>query len=207
MCDAESAQPTDGGGLTELEAQAWGALMRAHAGLVRDLDADLRAAHGLALGDFKILTLLNRESCRPVRMAALAGSTLLTPSGLSRAIERLEARQLVRRDRCPEDRRGTLAQLTESGAALLDTAGLTHSGTIRKRFIQRLTLGQLQALAGALLSVLAEESDPYCLTALARRHSHTGRLKGRERNLGRSRRGANSTFGISSQPIVRLLVD
>jgi DNA-binding MarR family transcriptional regulator len=165
MCDADSAQPRGEEPLAELEAQAWGVLTRAHAALVRGLDADLRTAHGLALGDFAILTLLNRESCRPLRMAALADSALLSPSGLSRAIERLESRRLVRRDRCPDDGRGTLAQLTESGAALLETAGSTHAGAIRKRFLQRLTLEQLETLTETLLSVLTDDSDGCCPAA------------------------------------------
>jgi len=167
MCDADSVQPR-GEELGELEAQAWGGLMRAHAALVRGLDADLRAAHGLALGDFAILALLKQESCQPLRMAELADSALLSPSGLSRAIERLESRRLVRRDRCPDDRRGTLAQLTGSGAALLETAGSTHAGAIRKRFLQRLTLEQLETLTAALHSVLANDSDACCLAASPR---------------------------------------
>jgi DNA-binding MarR family transcriptional regulator len=158
MVDAHPDQPPGEGGLTELEANAWSVLLKAHAALVRGLDADLRAAHGLPLADFEILTLLNRESCQPLRMAALADSSLLSPSGLSRAIERLEVRKLVRRDRCPEDRRGTLAQLTEFGAALLATAGSTHTQAIRERYLRRLTLEQLQVLSDALQSVLAEES-------------------------------------------------
>ena len=162
MCHSESAQPRDDNELAELEAQAWDVLMRAHAALVRGLDADLRTAHGLALGDFEILTLLKREACPPLRMAALADSALLSPSGLSRAIERLESRRLVLRYRCPDDRRGTLAQLTESGAELLETAGSTHSGAIRKRFLQRLTSMQLETLTETLLSVLTYESNVCC---------------------------------------------
>ena len=50
-----------------------------------------------------------------MRMAALADRVLLSPSGLSRAVERLEARGLVRRIPCAEDRRGSYAALTESG--------------------------------------------------------------------------------------------
>lgn len=181
MCDAESAQPRDDNELAELEVHAWDVLMRAHAALVRGLDADLRTAHGLALGDFEILTLLNRESCQPLRMAALADSALLSPSGLSRAIERLESRRLVRRDRCPDDRRGTLAQLTESGAALLDTASSTHAGAIRKRFLQRLTPMQLETLTETLLSVLTNDSDACCPAA-----SEVGVARGENTTEGNS---------------------
>src|SRR4051794_21616466 len=102
MFDVDSTQRSNDGGLSPSEAVAWSALLKAHAALARGLDADLRAAHGLALADFEILSLLDREPCQPLRMAALANSALLSPSGLSRAVERLEARGLVQRNRCPE---------------------------------------------------------------------------------------------------------
>ena len=146
-------------GLTPPEAVAWSAFLKVHVALARGLDADLRAEHGLPLADFEILSLLNRESCQPVRMAALADSALLSPSGLSRAIERLEARNLVRRDRCPDDRRGTLALLTETGARLVEAASVTHASAIRRRFLDRLSPEQLSTLAEAFGSVLVGESD------------------------------------------------
>jgi len=158
MHDAASIQPSRDEGLTELEAQVWVSLLKAHAALVRGLDSDLQAAHGLALGDFEILRLLSHESCQSFRMAALADSALLSPSGLSRAISRLETRQLVRRDRCPHDRRGTLAQLTESGAALLQEAGSTHTSAIRERFLYLLSPQQIQQLHDALQRVLVVDA-------------------------------------------------
>jgi DNA-binding MarR family transcriptional regulator len=146
-------------GLTRPERAVWSALLKAHDTLVRGLDADMRHAHGLTLGDFEILSLLNHEPCQPLRMAALAGSALLSPSGLSRAVERLEARKLVRRDRCPDDRRGTLALLTESGASMLEAARSTHARAVRRRFLRRLTPEELAVLSLALQSVLAGEGD------------------------------------------------
>jgi DNA-binding MarR family transcriptional regulator len=168
MANAGAAQPQGDGGLTPQEAITWERFVKAHAALARGLDADLRAAHGLPLCDFEILSLLNREACQPVRMAALADSALLSPSGLSRAVERLEARSLVRRDRCPNDRRGTLALLTESGAALVEAASATHASAIRRRFLQRLTPAQLIALTEGFHLVLAEETGS-CSTWLGPR--------------------------------------
>ena len=72
-------------------------------------------------------------------MAALADTVLLSPSGLSRAVERLEKRGLVQRIPCTEDRRGAYAALTESGSDLVRTAGATHAAGIRRRFLDRLT--------------------------------------------------------------------
>jgi DNA-binding MarR family transcriptional regulator len=174
MSDLDSIQSTGGGNLTTQEALAWNAFLKAHAAVVRGLDVDLRAAHGLTLGDFEILMLLGRDSCQPLRMTALADSALLSPSGLSRAIERLEARQLVRRDRCPEDRRGILAQLTETGAALMETASTTQAGAVRRRFLQRLTPRQLELLTEAWQSVLVWE-DGSCYSCSGLHQDEAGR--------------------------------
>ena len=79
-------------------------------------------------------------------MAALADMVLLSPSGLSRAIERLEARGLVQRIPCTEDRRGSYAALTESGIDLVRIAGATHAAGIRRRFLDRLTPAETRSL-------------------------------------------------------------
>jgi DNA-binding MarR family transcriptional regulator len=88
------------------EFALWAGFLQTHAALAQRLDAELRAAHGLPLSEFEILLWLGKGPCERMRMAALAESVPLSPSGVSRAVERLEGRGLVRRDRCREDRRG-----------------------------------------------------------------------------------------------------
>ena len=88
-------------------------------------------------------------------MAALADTVLLSPSGLSRAVERLETRGLVQRMPCAEDRRGAYAALTESGRDLVRTAGATHAAGIRRSLPRSIDVardavadGDLEPLAG-----------------------------------------------------------
>jgi DNA-binding MarR family transcriptional regulator len=150
---ALAALPADG--LAAAELAVWGGFVQAHAVLARELDAELRAAHGLPLTDFAILLWLSRGSCERRRMAALADSVLLSPSGLSRAVERLQARGLVRRARCADDRRGAYATLTEAGVALFRAASATHAAVIRRRFLDRLTPEEQRSFAGAWRRVLA----------------------------------------------------
>ena len=140
MCDA-SGRPVSSplADLSSEEFAIWAGFLQTHATLVRGLDADLRAAHGLPLTDFEILLWLTNRPCEGMRMAALADTVLLSPSGLSRAVERLEKRGLVQRIPCTEDRRGAYAALTESGSNLVRTAGATHAAGIRRRFLDRLT--------------------------------------------------------------------
>ena len=147
MCDAPS-RPA-GSPLADLsheEFAIWAGFLHTHAVLVRDLDADLRAAYGLPLTDFEILLWLANRPCEGMRMAVLADTVLLSPSGLSRAVERLEARGLVQRIPCTDDRRGSYAALTEPGIDLVRIAGVTHAAGIRRRFLDRLTPGEMRSL-------------------------------------------------------------
>jgi DNA-binding MarR family transcriptional regulator len=136
------------------ELALWTGFLQAHAALARELDADLRAAHGLALSDFEVLLGLERGSCPQMRMAALADAVLLSPSGLSRAVERLQARGLVCRVPCPDDRRGAFAVLTDAGSRLVRAAGATHAAGIRRRYLDNLSTAE-RAILVALWQRLA----------------------------------------------------
>jgi DNA-binding MarR family transcriptional regulator len=143
------------GDLSQEEFMVWAGFVQAHAAIARGLDADLRAAHGLALSEFEILLWLSHESCARMRMAELADTVQLSPSGLSRAVERLEARGLVTRHRFADDRRGAFAKLTASGIDLLQRAGATQAAGIRRLFLEYLTPEDLQAFGPAWMRVLA----------------------------------------------------
>ena len=162
MCDA-SRRPARSplAGLSSEEFTVWAGFLQSHAALARDLDADLRAAHGLPLTDFEILLWLANRPCERMRMAALADSVLLSPSGLSRAVERLEARGLVRRIPCTDDRRGSYAALTEPGINLVRIAGATHAAGIRHRFLDRLTPEETRSLK-AIWDRLLAGNDSRC---------------------------------------------
>ena len=137
------------------EFAVWAGFLQSHAALARELDADLQAAHGLPLTEFEILLWLSNRPCERMRMAALADTVLLSPSGLSRAVERLEARGLVQRIPCTEDRRGSYAALTESGIDLVRLAGATHAEGIRRRFLDRMTPAETRLLAAVWDRLLA----------------------------------------------------
>jgi len=171
------------------ESAVWAGLLQTHAALARELDTDLRAAHGLPLTDFQILRWLADRLCEGMRMAALADTVLLSPSGLSRAIERLEARGLVQRIRCTEDRRGSYAALTESGIDLVRIAGSTHAAGIRRRFLDRLTLAETQSLKAIWDRLLAgkEQGSPQPETlAGATDDGRTAAGAGKTRRIGRN---------------------
>ena len=171
------------------ESAVWAGLLQTHAALARELDTDLRAAHGLPLPDFQILRWLANQPCEGMRMAALAEMVLLSPSGLSRAIERLEARGLVQRIPCPEDRRGSYAALTESGIDLVRMAGATHAAGIRRRFLDRLTPAETRSLKAIWDRLLAgkERCSPQPETQVgATDDARTAAGAGKTRRIGRN---------------------
>jgi DNA-binding MarR family transcriptional regulator len=158
MCGATGSPLAD---LSDEEFAVWSGFLQTHAALARELDADLRAAHGLLLTDFEILLWLANRPCERMRMTALADTVLLSPSGLSRAVERLETRGLVRRIPCPEDRRGSYAALTDPGIDLVRTASRTHAASIRRCFLDRLTRDEQRILVGTWERLVAG-SEPTC---------------------------------------------
>jgi DNA-binding MarR family transcriptional regulator len=118
---------------------AWMGMLRVHERLLHELDAELERTHGLSLAEFDVLSQLEAATDHRMRMADLAEAVLLTRSGISRLVDRLEVRGLVERSRCPSDARGLNAALTDAGAALLAEASITHLAGVRERFTERLS--------------------------------------------------------------------
>lgn len=144
------------GSLIPREQAAWRGLLRAHAHLWQQMDARLKAAHGLTLGDYDLLVVLDEAPSGRARMSELAGATLMSSGGLTRRVERLERRGLVRRERCADDGRGQEARLTGSGHALLADARATHRADIRARFLAHLSADEQTRLGGIWERLLAE---------------------------------------------------
>ena len=125
---------------------AWTGLVRVHERLMHELDAELQRTHDISLGEFDVLLQLSEAPDRRMRMADLAESVLLTRSGVSRLVDRLESRGLVERARCPSDARGLNASLTDAGGALLAEAAVTHLAGVRSRFTERLAADDVARL-------------------------------------------------------------
>jgi DNA-binding MarR family transcriptional regulator len=140
--------------LSSLELAAWRGLLRVHAQLVRELDDELQQAHGLTLHEYEVLLTLEAAPERQLRMTDLAGSVLLSQSGLTRLVDRLERDGLVLRERCADDRRGLLARLTDRGYTRLQSARATHLAGVRERFLSRVTEQELAELAAVWERVL-----------------------------------------------------
>ncbi|MDH2416268.1 MarR family transcriptional regulator [Nocardioides sp. CER19] len=133
------------------------------------LDAQLRRDAGLTHFDYYVLAMLAEAQERTLRMTDLARRTNATPPRLSHVMKRLEARGLVRRIPCPEDRRATDAQLTDVGWARLVAAAPGHVSFVRHHVIDALTPEQLTQLA-AIADAVLQRVDPEGAFAELGRH-------------------------------------
>jgi len=142
---------------------AWVRLLRAHATLVRRMDANLLAEHELTINDYEVLLALSRAEDRRMRRVDLAGTVLLTQSGITRLLHGLERSGLVARASCPTDRRVVYAELTDNGHQRLRDASTTHLDDIRSLFAARFSDEELAALDELLGRVVeGAQADESC---------------------------------------------
>jgi len=153
---AGACAPKAEDGASSLEGvalEAWRSYLQSHATIVRLLDAELISEHGITTRDYEVLLYLAQSPDRRLPMSALAESTMLTRSGITRLVDGLVAGGFIERVSCPNDARVSYAQLTDEGFEKLRDAGCTHVGSIRRLFLEHFDVdetGQLAALLGRL---------------------------------------------------------
>src|SRR5436190_16578790 len=135
--------------------EAWSALLRAHATLIRRLDTELERETGLALADFDVLAQLARAHGE-LRITELADRALISRSGMSRRVARLVDEGLVRRDRARSDARGVVVALTPAGMARLGETAPVHARGVSELFVARLDDQELALLERALNKVIVD---------------------------------------------------
>ena len=136
--------------------EAWRALLVTHAALVRRLNEELEDERGLPLPWYEVLLHLNEAPEGSLRMGDLARRALLTPSGLTRLVDRMETAGLVERRACGTDRRGSWATLTPAGRKKLKEASPVHVRGVHQYFARHLTKDEAKTLAKALDKMLAD---------------------------------------------------
>jgi DNA-binding MarR family transcriptional regulator len=134
---------------------AWRALLETHAAVTELLARELVAERGLPLSRYDVLLNLAEAPGGRLRMQELSGSVLLSKSGLSRLVDRMEEAGLVRRERCEDDRRGWFTVLTEQGRSALRRAAPIHLRGIQEHFARHLDDEEARVLATALARVSA----------------------------------------------------
>jgi DNA-binding MarR family transcriptional regulator len=141
---------------------AFGNLLGAHATLTRELSAALVASHGLTINDYGCLLLLSRAGEEGMRRIDLANQLQLSPSGITRLLDRLEDQGLVGKGECKSDARVSYAILTDAGLEKLKDAAPGHVEDIERRLSAVLSEEEMQTLTDLLgrLSDSAGECTP-----------------------------------------------
>lgn len=147
-CPAEIA-------LDDPRLRAWRAFLFAQAAVLRELEGKLLDEERLSLAEYDALVQLAIPDDRRLRMSELAERLVISRSGVTRLVDRLEAHGYVRRSHCAPDGRGAYAVLTTTGLARLRAAVPVHVRHVEQHFLSLLSADEL---------VVIEES----MTTLAR---------------------------------------
>ena len=140
---------------------AWRAFLEAHAHTTEILARELKDEEDLPLAWYDVLVHLHEAEGHRLRMQELADRVLLSKSGLTRLIDRMEREELVHRTACPSDRRGTFAELTPHGAQTLRRSAPTHLRGVREHFAAFLSDDEARVLTSILgrIATAARDSD------------------------------------------------
>jgi DNA-binding MarR family transcriptional regulator len=129
---------------------AWRAFLRAHAVLTDTLDRELQAERELPLAWYDVLVSLSEADDGRLRMRDLAERVMLSRSGLTRLVDRMVTAGLVSRRPDPDDRRGTLACLTDEGMHTLRRAAPVHLRGVQEHFARHLRDDEVQVVHDAM---------------------------------------------------------
>ncbi len=134
---------------------AWSAFLRAHAAVLRRIEADLDAKARLPLGWYDVLLGLNAAPGRRMRMQELGEAAVLSRSRVSRIVDELAGAGLVERQANPDDRRSSYAVITEEGRKVFRRAAPAYLAAVREHFVAGLTAEQVTTIRAAMERLLA----------------------------------------------------
>jgi DNA-binding MarR family transcriptional regulator len=133
--------------VTPEQLEVWRSFLRAHASIVRRLEADLQARHGMPLAWYDVLARLVEADGHRLRMSELADRVMLSPSGLTRLVSRMADAGLICREPSEDDARGFYAVLTDEGFEQLRAATGTHFRGILDYVLSHYTDAELAEIA------------------------------------------------------------
>jgi DNA-binding MarR family transcriptional regulator len=154
VATAAAARPDD------WRLAVWRSFLRTHNHLLRQLEQQL-AEHGkLALGNYDVLVQLAEAPGHRLRMSELAQAVLLSRSGLTRLVDRLQKDGLVQRQPDPDDARGMYTVLTAKGRDTLRDASRVHLAGVSNLVLDRLSEAELRQLQALMLQLDPATADP-----------------------------------------------
>jgi DNA-binding MarR family transcriptional regulator len=153
-------EPPEPDPFTAEEFGAWRGMLRVHSAVFRELDRQLLAEHGFGIDSYGILITLISPPDHAMPIGELGQRRNLSPSGISRSVDRLVRLGLLERAVNPDDGRSLLVSLTSDGIRRLREAQVTHHRIVREMLLSHLdqrdlaSLGELweKAMPGAVSS-------------------------------------------------------
>jgi DNA-binding MarR family transcriptional regulator len=124
--------------ISDDQLAAWRAFLRAHSTMLRRIGADLEDAGLPPLTWYDVLAALRDAPQQSLRQVELAERVLLSNSGLSRLLDRIERKGLVERLACKTDRRAFFVRLTDAGAEMLERMWPVYARGIAEDFLPAL---------------------------------------------------------------------
>jgi DNA-binding MarR family transcriptional regulator len=131
-------------------SRAFGRLIHAHSSVRAELETKLAGEHGLAVTEFQVLLTLSKEPDRQMRRIDIADAVRLSPSGITRLLDRLMAEGLVERGDCGEDARVSYAKLTDKGFDRCVAAVPIYDAAVDRVLTGRLSDDELETLTDLL---------------------------------------------------------
>jgi DNA-binding MarR family transcriptional regulator len=148
--------------LSAAEEELFHAFYLMRRGFDRALDAQLQHDDGISISELEVLMALVRSPGRRLRVRDLAELTGWEKSRVSHQVTRMEARGLVEREDCAEDRRASWIRLSGDGRRVLVRALPKHTATIRRILFDAITPEQqdeLLAIANRMTDAMAAGDD------------------------------------------------
>jgi len=151
--DDTAAAPTAGPGMRpdDWRLAVWRSFLRTHSQLVRQLEHQLQQHGKIALGSYDVLVQLAEAPGYRLRMSELAEAVLLSRSGLTRLVDRLQRDGLVQREPDPDDARGMYTVLTAKGRDILRDASHVHLAGVSALVLDQLSDAELHQLRTLML--------------------------------------------------------
>jgi DNA-binding MarR family transcriptional regulator len=145
---------------TNIRVRAWRAILEAYSALLPVMDSELRSEQHLDVQVYDVLLHTYEAGPMGIRMTDLARKVLLTKSGLTARVDKLEEGGLLERVPDPEDRRATRIRLTDTGAAVFKKAADFHLSSIERHFSSRISEEEGRVICEALERVHGASADP-----------------------------------------------
>lgn len=133
--------------------EAFGLLLEGYQRLISSVEADLKADSGMTLSELEVLIHLGNETDYRLRPKDLADRSVMSTSGCTRLLDRLERQELVSRHSHGSDRRGLLVELTPRGRRLLESVLPDHHASLQAHFWSVITGTELQRLGATMRKV------------------------------------------------------